>query len=112
VHDSWNGETKIWQQHIHEQLVMKNQKKSVEEHIRKNKNRMIDYDFQPGEWVLVLNKSKPAKDEGREGRAGYVGPWIVVYRLRSGAYRLAKLNEAVSHLKFAACRLASRTLAR
>ena len=67
VPDSWNGETKIWQQHIHEQ-VMKNQKKTVEEHIRKNKNRMIDYDFQPGEWVLVLNKSKPAKDEGREPR--------------------------------------------
>ena len=31
-----------------------------------------------------------------------MGPWIVVYCLCSGAYRLAELNGAVSHLKFAA----------
>ena len=57
---------------------------------------MIDYDFHPGEWVPVLNKSNPAKDEGREGRAGYMCPWIVVYRLRNGAYQLAELSGAVS----------------
>jgi len=39
-----------------------------------------------------MNKSKPAKEEGRKCCAGYVSPWIVVYRLRSGAYRLAELN--------------------
>jgi hypothetical protein len=106
--DKWrtigNGKTKIWRRHIHEQ-VMKNPKMSVEEYIRKNKNKLIDYDFQPGEWVPVLNKSNPAKNEGREGHAGYMGPWIVVYCLRSGAYQLAELNGAVSHLKFAAFRL-------
>ena len=74
----------------------------MEDYIRKNKNRMIDYNFQPGEYVLVLNKSKPTKDKGRKGHAGYMGPWIVVYCLCSGAYRLAELNGAVSHLKFAA----------
>ena len=39
-----------------------------------------------------MNRSNPAKEEGRGCCAGYMGPWIVVYRLRSGAYRLAELN--------------------
>jgi hypothetical protein len=56
---------------------MRNRETSVEECVRKNKNRMIDYDFQPGEYILVLNKSKPGKDEGRKGRAGYMGPYAV-----------------------------------
>ena len=42
--------------------IIKYHAKFVEEYIRKNKNRMINHDFQPGEYVLVMNKSKPAKD--------------------------------------------------
>ena len=45
--------------------VMKNRETSVEDYIRKNKNRMIDYNFQPGEYVLVLNKSKPTNTGGK-----------------------------------------------
>ena len=47
-----------------------------------------------------MNKSKPTK-EGRKCCAGYMGPQIVVYRLRSGAYQLAELNRAVLCLKLA-----------
>ena len=72
----------------------------MEKYIRKNKNRMIDYDFQPEEYVLVLNKSKPIKNEGKKDHTGYMGLWIVVYCLHSGAYQLAELNGAVSCLKF------------
>ena len=66
---------------------------------------MIDYDFQPGELVLVLNKRKPTKDEGWKGHAGYMGLWLVIYCLCSGAYHLAELNGAISRLKFTAFRL-------
>ena len=80
--------------------VIKYHATSVEEYIRKNKNRMINHDFQPEEYVLVINKSKPAKEEGQKCCTGYIGPWIVIYRLRSGTYRLAELNRAVSCFVF------------
>jgi len=88
-----------------DEQVVKNRETSVEEYIKKNKNKMVDYNFQPGEFVLALNKMKPAKDEGWKGCASFMGPWLVVYHLCSRVYRLAELNGAISHLKFTAFRL-------
>ena len=76
----------------------------MEDFIRKHENTIINYDFKPGEYILVLNKKiEPAV--GQKGKPRYMGPWIVVRRLFSGAYRLAELNGALSKLKFAAFRL-------
>ncbi|KXN83425.1 Pol polyprotein, partial [Leucoagaricus sp. SymC.cos] len=59
------------------------------------------YDFGPGELVLVLNK-KIKPNVGHKCKPRYFGPMVVVKRLRSGAYILAEVNGAVSHLKFVA----------
>ncbi|KXN93296.1 hypothetical protein AN958_00220, partial [Leucoagaricus sp. SymC.cos] len=77
---------------------------SIRDFETKNANRIHDYNFGPGELVLVLNK-KIEPDVGRKCKPRYFGPMIVVKRLRSGAYILAEVNGAVSRLKFAAFRL-------
>ncbi|KAF8161291.1 hypothetical protein B0H34DRAFT_796100 [Crassisporium funariophilum] len=53
---------------------------------------------------MVLNK-KIEPDVGKKCRPRYFGPMVVAQRLRSGAYRLAEVNGALSKLKFAAFRL-------
>jgi len=67
----------------------------------KNTNKVYNYDFKPGELVLVLNKQiKP--EIGHKCKPCYLGPMAVVQRSRNGAYILAEVNRMVSHLKFAA----------
>jgi len=74
---------------------------SIQEFEKKNANWICNYDFGTGELVLVLNK-KIEPDVGRKGKPHYFGPTVVVKRLQSGAYLLAEVNGAVSHLKFVA----------
>jgi len=71
---------------------------------RKNANKVYNYDFKPGELVLVLNKWIKPKI-GRKCKPCYFGPMAVVWRSRNGAYILAEVNGIVSRLKFAAFRL-------
>jgi len=68
---------------------------------RKNTNKVYNYDFKPGELVLVLNKQIEPKI-GYKYKPRYFGPMAVVQRSRNGAYILAEVNGIVLHLKFAA----------
>jgi hypothetical protein len=60
-----------------------------------------DFDFRPGELVLVRNPGA----EHDKVKPRYCGPMVVVRRNRNGAYRLAELDGAVSRLRYAAFRL-------
>ncbi|KAF9472288.1 hypothetical protein BDN70DRAFT_818869 [Pholiota conissans] len=77
---------------------------SIADFEKKHAATIVDYDFKPGELVLLLNKRIEA-EVGRKGKPRYLGPMIVVRRATGGSYRLAELNGALSNLKYAAFRL-------
>lgn len=77
---------------------------SVRDFERRSEKRIADYDFQPGELVLVLNK-RFGKHDSPKWMPRYVGPMVVLARGAGGAYRLAEVDGAVSKNKYAAARL-------
>jgi hypothetical protein len=77
---------------------------SVRQFKRTFENTICDHDFKPGVLVLVCNSSIET-NLGRKSKPWYVGPMVVIRRSTNGAYRLAKLDSAVSKLRFAAFRL-------
>ncbi|KXN91863.1 hypothetical protein AN958_11543 [Leucoagaricus sp. SymC.cos] len=85
---------------IHDK-VLATQYASIHEFKKKNANHIHNYDFSPGELVLVLNK-KIKPDVGHKCKPQYFGPMVVVKWLHSRAYILAEVNGAISHLKFTA----------
>jgi hypothetical protein len=68
------------------------------------KNRIKDYDFQPGSLVLVRN-SLIEKELNRKTKPRYMGPMVVLHRMTGGSYMLAELDGVVSNLRFTAFRL-------
>ncbi|KXN91829.1 hypothetical protein AN958_11979 [Leucoagaricus sp. SymC.cos] len=74
---------------------------SIHDFEKKNINQIHDYDFSPGELILVLNK-KIKPDVGCKCKPRYFSPMVVVKCLQSSAYILTEVNGAISHLKFAA----------
>jgi len=85
---------------IHER-VLTARYTSTRDFERKNANKVYNYDFKPGELVLVLNK-RIEPEIGRKCKPHYFGPMAVVQRSRNGAYILAEVNRTISRLKFAA----------
>jgi hypothetical protein len=77
---------------------------SIEAFIQKHQHTIVDYNFKPGDLVLVLNK-KIEPELGRKAKPRYFGPMVVVSRSAGGAYRLAEVNGAISKLKYGAFRL-------
>ncbi|KXN92431.1 hypothetical protein AN958_07990 [Leucoagaricus sp. SymC.cos] len=73
---------------------------------KKNANCVHNYDFSPGELVLVLNK-KIEPDIGCKCKLQYFSLMVVVRCLHSSAYILAEINGTISQLKFAAFQLIS-----
>ena len=88
---------------IHDNVV-KSRFSSIAEFEKHFKNTIHDYNFQPGDLVLVLNKKIELKSNAK-CRPRYFGPLIVVQRSTKGSYRLAEVDGALSKLKFAAFRL-------
>ena len=84
--------------------VLKARLASVHQFKRRYENTLLAYDFKPGDLVLVRN-STTESNIGRKTKPRYVGPMVVLRRTRNGAYRLAKLDGAVSKLRYAAFRL-------
>jgi hypothetical protein len=73
---------------------------------RSYENVIRDYNFQPGALVLVRNSALET-DLGKKNKLRYFGPMVVARQTQplGGAYRLAKLDGVISHLRFAAFRL-------
>ena len=74
---------------------------STAEFVKQFEDTIRDYDFQPGDLVLVLNKAL-APESNNKCRPWYFGPMIVVCCAASGSYHLAEINGVISRLKFAA----------
>ncbi|KAI5895579.1 uncharacterized protein SCHCODRAFT_02573370 [Schizophyllum commune H4-8] len=77
---------------------------SIREFERRSEKRIADYDFQPGELVLVQNK-RFRKHDSPKWMPRYIGPMVIIARGAGGAYRLAEVDGAVSKNKYAAARL-------
>jgi hypothetical protein len=97
-----------WQLERHEedlqllhQRVMTSWFSSIKAFMKKFKNSIINYDFGPGDLVLVLNK-KVEPELGRKAKPWYYGPMVVVSCGKGSAYRFAEVNGAISKLKYAA----------
>jgi hypothetical protein len=70
----------------------------------RNAGKIIDYDFQAGDLVLVRN-SENEKNLSGKTNPRYLGPMVVVRRNTGGAYVLAELDGSLSRLRYAAARL-------
>jgi hypothetical protein len=60
--------------------------------------------FQPGAYVLVRN-SKVEYELSKKTKPRYLGPMVVVRHTKGGSYMLAKLDGAISKLRFATFRV-------
>jgi len=84
---------------IHDNVV-KSRFASITEFEKQFKNTIHDYNFQPANLVLVLNK-KIEPESNAKCKPQYLGPMLVVHRSTNGSYRLAELDGTLSNLTFA-----------
>lgn len=78
------------------------------EHLRRFEKRLashiVDFDFQPGELVLVRNtRVEGALD--RKTKHRYIGPMVIVRKTPGTSYVVAELGEALSQLRVAGFRV-------
>jgi hypothetical protein len=77
---------------------------SARKFMEKHETTIRDYDFKPGDMVLVRN-SAIEKDLNRKSKPRYLGPMVVIRKTDRGAYVLSELDGAVAKSAFAAFRL-------
>jgi hypothetical protein len=84
--------------------VLKARWDSVKQLKRTEKNKIHDFDFQPGALVIIRN-SKFDKTLSDKTKPRYFGPMVVVKRTKGGSYVLGELDGSLSKLRFSAFRL-------
>jgi hypothetical protein len=77
---------------------------SVRQFERQFKNTIQTISFKPGDLVLVHN-SAVETDLGHKTKPCYFRPMVVIRKTRSGSYQLAKLDGAISKLRYTAFHL-------
>jgi hypothetical protein len=86
------------------QLIYRSRLVSAERFAKRFENIIREWDFKPGDCVLVRNTALETKI-GYKSRPRYLGPFYVVARNKGGAYRLSEMDGTISQLRFAAKRL-------
>lgn len=76
----------------------------IAEFMKRNRLSIRDYDFKPGDLVLVRNKAIET-EHSRKMKPRYLGPMLVVRRRAGGAYHLAELDGTISKRTYAAFRV-------
>jgi hypothetical protein len=84
--------------------VWKARKVSAEEFSKRFQRSIRQFDFAPGDLVLVRN-SAIEMDLGKKWKPRYLGPFIVIQRSDRGVYTLAEMDGTVSRLRFSAKRV-------
>ena len=93
-------------QHIDEMRgrVDKEKLAAVRRYERVHENQIEDFDFQPGDLVLVRNTTVE-KSLNTKLSIRYLGPMVVVRRTKGGSYLCCELNGAMMHGKIAQFRV-------
>ncbi len=83
-------------QHIEEMRLRVDKEKleAVRRYERIHKYTIKDYDFKPGELVLIRN-TRIEKSLDKKAKLKYLGPMVVVRRTKGGAYLVCELNGAM-----------------
>lgn len=81
-----------------------NKRVSVRKYERYNENVIKNYDFQPGNLVLVRH-TEVEKALNSKMQIRYMGPMVVIRRTKGGAYLIAEMNGAMFQDRIAAFRV-------
>ena len=85
-------------------LIWKARKQSAKEFEKRFHATIQDFDFSPGQFVLVRN-SQLEMDLARKWKPRYLGPYVVITRNSGGTYTLAELDGTISKHRVAAKRV-------
>ena len=80
-----------------QEVVSATRRKNLECFKRMHASKIIDFDFKPGDLVLVRN-SCVEESLNRKTKPCYVGPMVVVHKTKGTSYIMAELNGAQSEL--------------
>ncbi|KDQ23710.1 hypothetical protein PLEOSDRAFT_1048078, partial [Pleurotus ostreatus PC15] len=84
--------------------VIRSRIASLEEFEQRFARTIKDFNFLPGQLVLVRDK-KIEGDHSLKHLPRYMGPMVVVQRTHGGSYVLSELDGSISNLRYAAFRV-------